>query len=99
MRCRKAPEAIGELARLISLAGPFAAWLCHLRGRSVEVWFGLRCLDWELGVRVMVAALSGNFLLLLLRLLGRKVEKVEARCVGHPKGFKQEKEKKKSKKG
>eukprot|EP00435_Cladocopium_sp_Y103_P005607 s4217_g1.t2 len=50
--CKNYLEALAELTKLLTISGPF-------------IWFGLRCLDWELGVRAMVAALLSNFSLLV----------------------------------
>ncbi|CAJ1331745.1 unnamed protein product [Effrenium voratum] len=49
-------EALAELSKLVGMGGPF-------------VWFGLRSLDWELGMKAMIGALLFYLALLLLRLL------------------------------
>ncbi|CAE7669836.1 rhmD [Symbiodinium microadriaticum] len=53
--CKSTAEALVEFSKLLGMSGPF-------------IWFALRCLDWELGVRAMVGALSFNLLVLLVRL-------------------------------
>eukprot|EP00434_Breviolum_minutum_P009298 symbB.v1.2.008194.t1/scaffold450.1/size202773/13 len=66
--CKTSQEALAEFSKLVSISGPF-------------IWFGLRCLDWELGVRAMVISLLFNFALLIIRVLqslkSNKVEKEE----------------------
>ncbi|CAK9087833.1 unnamed protein product [Durusdinium trenchii] len=56
MSCKTRQEVLAEFTKLVSMSGPF-------------LWFGLRCLDWELGVRAMIGALLFNFALLLTRLI------------------------------
>ncbi|CAK9090071.1 unnamed protein product [Durusdinium trenchii] len=51
MSCKTRQEVLAEFTKLVSMSGPF-------------LWFGLRCLDWELGVRAMIGALLFNFALM-----------------------------------